>query len=331
MRSNRSVTEVLKQVSAEDLLKAASVVCEQWSRVCNSDEVWWALCETLYDYDKSLSPKAAYREGYLRPQRLLFIIYNKVKLIDVRDVAAGRFDSAITTLTLDTPVDNSNAYCFISENRVVCLGAGDSAGVLELHLKALTVTHLPAMCDRRWYPGLLRHKTYLYVFGGRVTSCEKLDLRTRTWASISGHLQDPLEALMPAEHQDLVYLAGNLTVETFHLRTEAFSALPFSLPTNWWYTICLVHAEDLVVIQDKKIQRWHIGSAHREFRSSMNDWSSTAYYSNCPPVWFAGKFHSLHNEIPAVCGVFEFDPVQNKLSEVMHWASVFDGQQPTTK
>lgn len=325
MQSNRSVTEVLKFGDAAELLRVASVVCRQWSRAANSDEVWWTLCDTLScDSDSSLDPKAIYYSSQIGPQLLLFILYDKIKIIDTREVAAGRFESAVTTIALETRVDNSNAYCFLTANRVVCLGVGESAETIEINLKTLAIKQLPNMCDRRWYPGLLRFKHYLYVFGGRVTSCEKLNLLSCKWESISGHLKDPLEALMPAEHKDIVYLAGSATVETFHLKTEAFSSLPFRLPDCWWYTICLVHENDLIVIQASKIERWGLGSSEREFRISYNDWCSTAYYSNCLPVWFDGKFYTLHNEIPAVCGVFEFDPQVNKLREVMHWTSVND-------
>lgn len=322
---NRTLTEVLKFGSAEDLLREASVVNQLWSRVANSDEVWWTLCETINsNYDTTASPKVAFRELAFYPKQLLFVLYDKVKLISVEEIAAGRFDSAVTTLSLHTPVDNSGAYCFVTPKRVLCFGAGNSPGVLEINLQTLSLVHLPDMCDRRWYPGLLRYQHYIYVFGGRVTSCQKLNLRTRSWEAIQGHLHDPLEALMPAEHQQVVYLAGFITVETFHLETEEFSSLPFGLPRSWWYTICLVHEDDLVVIQEHCIERWKLGSSETGFRIHHNEWASTAYYSNCLPVWHNGKFYTLHNEIPAVCGAFEFDPVENKLTEVMHWPAEYD-------
>jgi len=73
--------------------------------------------------------------------------------------------------------------------------------------------------------------------------------------------------------------------------------------------------------------RWRLESTAECCRGKVNCWTTHDFPLTLQvflPVLellssgHAGKFYTLHNEIPAVCGVFLFEPVQNKLSEMMH-------------
>jgi hypothetical protein len=124
---------------------------------------------------------------------------------------------------------------------------------------------------------------------------------------------EPLEALMPALYGLRVFLAGHTTVEVFDIQKETFKQLPFALPTDWWYTICLIDKQELVVVQSSVVSRWTIDSNESEFRQITWGGFGSGYYSNCPPVWYNGELYSLFNRVPNVEGLLAFSPSQNTL------------------
>jgi len=316
MGSVRAVLEVLKLSSAKDLLQSLSCVNVQWYRLSTHTEVWQAYCETevidLTDWPDN-SAQEAFRLGRLPTDTLVYVRSRIVKLISVLTLAVTKYK-----LKLDSGLSDKNGYCLVSRYRVICFGVQESPKVLDINVKTGAISQLPPMRESRIYPGVLRYScSLIYLFGGRTKVCEKLDLQSKQWKLVQGEMLEPLEALTPALHHLQVYLAGNFSVEIFHIQQETFTQLPFKLPIDWWYSLCFIDKEDLVVVQSSKVSRWTIGSSEKGFRVFPQPNLGSGYYSNCPAVWCNGELYSLHNDIPDVDGVFAFSPESNALRLVI--------------
>ena len=314
MGSVRAVLEVLKLSSAVDLLQCLSCVCSQWRKLSSHSEVWQTYCE-IEDIDldewPDKSAKDTYRIGVYPPTTLVFLRNSTVKLIAVHLLPSP---AAVTefSLTCDSGPSDENAYCLISRRRVLRFGVGFNTTVQEIDLRTGTIIELPSMKVARTYPGVFRYsRKEIYLFGGRTKVCEKFHLNSLHWELIRGEMVQSLEALMPAKHGNQVYLAGHTTVEVFDITTETFTELPFHLPVDWWYSLCLIDKEDLVVVQSTKVSRWTITSGKTGFKETLQAHFGSGYYSNCPSVWYNGEHYSLHNDIPDIQGVFAFSPVAN--------------------
>ena len=315
MDSVRTVLEVLKFVAPLDVLQRTSVTSRHWHKCTESPELWWTFCEgegVDPDPSESSDPKTLYRDNLRQIAKLLLIRGAEIRVISVKDFSVSHY-----SLPASTGVTDDNGYCFISPNKVMCFGAAATPNVCEINLRTMTVTPLSPMQKSRVYPGLLRYEKYIYVFGGRICVCEKYNLRTASWIRIEDSLHDPLEALVPAQHKDKVYLAGHTTVEVFHILTESFTILNFPLPIDWWYILACIHGNDLVVLQQGIVSRWTLDSNENSFRRTEMTSMGSGYWSNCIPVWWGGKLYSLHNDIPNVLGMFEFDPTKSELTQVM--------------
>lgn len=320
MGSTRAVLEVLKLCSPSDLLRHLSYVSLQWRKLSTNTEVWQAYCEDngidLNAYPDQ-SALEAFRQDSNFEQFLVYIQDRTVKLVHVPKLLSSEGVIEYTLNTVSGPSDD-NGYCLISRYRVIRFGVVGKPEVQDIDLRTGSISELPQMQVGRTYPGVYRHsKGLIYLFGGRTKVCEKFHLQSLQWELVTGKMIDPLEALTPARYAQKVYLSGSTTVEVFDIDTEAFSKLPFSLPIDWWYSLCLIDKQELVVVQSNTVSRWAIDSNVGAFRTINQDSFGSGYYSNCPPVWYQGEMYTLHNDIPSIQGVFAFSPQRNSLRVVL--------------
>lgn len=316
MGSVRAVLEVLKLCSPSDLLRHLSCVCLQWRKLSNHSEVWQAYCEddgidlSVFPYN---SAQEAFRENVNFETFLVFVRDRTVKLVSVPKLSRSE---AVTECILNTdsgPSDD-NGYCLVSRYRVIRFGVVTKPAVQDIDLRTGNIRELPQMQVGRTYPGVYKHsRRLIYLFGGRTRICEKFHLQSLQWELVKGEMINRLEALTPARYEQKVYLSGSTTVEVFDLDLETFSQLSFSLPLDWWYSLCLIDKNELVVVQSTTVSRWTINSKECAFRLIEQESLGSGYYSNCPPVWYQGEMYSLHNNIPDVQGVFAFSPQRNTL------------------
>lgn len=322
MGSRRAVLEVLKLCNPSDLLLHLSSVCNQWHQLSTNSEVWQAYCEyegiDLRNWQE-VSAQEAYRLGRFPYSTTLVYVQNStVKLVAVPDLPSRTAISMYKLSTQSGPTDE-NGYCLVSYKRLIRFGVNKSTDVQNIDLSTGIITPLPSMSVPRHYPGVLRYSPRLiYLFGGRTQVCEKFHIQSKQWESTKEAMIEPLEALMPALYGFQVFLAGHTTVEVFQIHTEIFRQLPFPLPTDWWYTICLIDKDELVVVQKNVVGRWTIDSTETAFRQIGWEGFGCGYYSNCPPVWYDGELYSLFNSVPNVDGVLAFNPSQNTLRRVLN-------------
>ena len=317
----RAVLEVLKLSDPSDLLLHLSSVCLQWRKLSTNSEVWQAYCE-YDDIDlnnwREVSAQEAYRlSRYPYKTTLVHVQNSTVKLVSIPDLPDKAAISEYT-LTTNSGLSDENGYCLISVKRLFRFGVKELTNVQNIDLAKGTITPLPPMSVPRHYPGVLRYSPRLiYLFGGRTQVCEKFHIQSKQWERVNGEMIEPLEALMPALYNFRVFLAGHTTVEVFDIHEETFRKLPFDLPIDWWYTICLIVKDELVVVQNSVVSRWAIDSAESAFREITWEGFGSGYYSNCPPVWYNGELYSLFNNVPSVEGLLAFSPSQNTLRRVL--------------
>lgn len=207
---------------------------------------------------------------YLRIPLILPVLYGC-------NISFHCFESGVVT-TVKLPVAFSDgAVCCVYEEEALCLG-GDppSAEVYKINLTSLVFDTLTPMRRARAWPGILTFGSSVYVFGGFLRSCEKL--QAEVWTSLPDMLSAKC-AFTPVACSELILLCAFASdVESFHTKKEVFQRLPLQLPGNSSPSLAFLAGDWLHVLGRERAVRWKMGT------EKVETWSLQRAFQGCTGV-----------------------------------------------
>lgn len=261
------------------------------------------------------------------PQRFtLFVPFSRGKLL-------AKWNSSTTDLdkvVLSKPLNLSNLTVSVvlpDANIIYCGGKGTSERqCVHVNTASGQVMDLPSLTSGRSNPGIVYSEEFVYLFGGfqsggntKLTSGEKLALRTQTWTEFRDKMQTVRYQFSPCEHQRKIYLAGGWDtqgVEIFDIQTERFSALKMTLPKPFG-TTAIAHNNDLLILQDSVCIRWRIGSTNAAVSTPID--LSVKDSNVCPQVQGSKAYYTRETDV--VCEVHMLDCASGKVEKVASLSS----------
>ena len=186
-------------------------------------------------------------------------------------------------------------FCPTDSENVLGVGGYPSSSASYL-LSLITGIVVPqhAMLTKRAFPGIIKQKSTVYVFGGldgntrTITASEKFEIGERVWKGVRS-MKNPRCSFCPCEVGGLVYLLdakAHKIIEVFNTATEEYHTLlipHFPLLGN--DSVAFIVNDELVMLtRNMQIGRWRF-QTDSEFRVStikMNNNSSGS--TNIPPV-----------------------------------------------
>jgi len=194
------------------------------------------------------------------------------------DISLHCFETgAVTTAKLPVAFSDGAVCCVYGEKAVLCLG-GDppSAEVYRVNLPSLVLDTLTPMRRARAWPGILPLGSLVYVFGGSLRSCEKL--QTGVWTSLPDMLSAKC-AFTPVSCNALILLCAFASdVESFHTKKEVFVRLPLQLPGDSSPSLAFLAGDWLHVLGRERAVRWKMGT------EKVETWSLQRAFEGCTGV-----------------------------------------------
>lgn len=172
-------------------------------------------------------------------------------------------DCRVNRVKLPVTFSDGVVCCVYGEEEIVCLG-GDppSADVYSYNVSSQVFATLSHMQRARAWPGIQAHSATIYVFGGSLCSCERL--QTGTWVSLPDMLS-PKYAFTPVLYCDQILLCAFASdVESFHIKHEAFRRLSLHLPGSNSPSIAFLVGDLLHVISRNRVVRWRMTTEESE-------------------------------------------------------------------
>ena len=240
MDTYRSLLEVLKWLSAKDVLCEKAAVSEHWSHTSESNELWQSLLDS--HHPSSPLDLSAYSPPKLVFQHLLKSRYIPLLLPQ----SIPRWD--LTRKQWLPPVQLTEPIV-TSDPSIACLPGGDLvlaggyytpgrcyAGETYAIYDYSTVKRWPALILPRCRHGIVSFRGTIFVFGGRsklgnLRAFEKLPKNSLFW-SASGEMAEIRVFFTPCVLDFRVYLCGGgtNTIESFDPPSEQFTTVPVSIP-----------------------------------------------------------------------------------------------------
>ena len=296
MQGERSLVEVLKFCSPKDLLQHCDLVCKQWNRLSNEDEVWLAAMETIGRGEERIesSAKSQYRAHL--SQRLFPVVLSSK--IFYYSPLTDRMEEHQLQREID--IDHTSGWTWLPLNRVMCAGNEKSKKAYLIHPRDYSVENLPEMTQVRGWFAMLYYNEDVYVFGGFYSHlkftdrCERFNLRSNTWNPLPS-MSRVRSSFNACRWKDTIFVAGgwdNPEVEYLDLLTLQFQTLALNLVATG-RTLCWILGDTLVILQDKEVIWWDIVKQRRTNTERVKGALQTYVWTNAPPMEWEGKLYFL--------------------------------------
>ena len=303
----RPTLEVLKWMEAVDILRSAAVTCVLWSRAASNRELWQSLCE-------GAGLQGANDKDYYCACACKRLVWGQGNVVCLFNA----FNSSTREVQLpaDPGFRASSAWCLISPTMLVLFSSSPSREVLQVNLRERNFRTVSLMNQRHEYPGVLRQGHWVYVFAGKTTCIEKYHAQQSKVRTLDTCTFEEMWGVTPCAHKDRAYLAGVNKIEAFQLSTETMERTPLKLPKSWYFSLLLIREDSLIALQKDTATWWSLEGQITKMGQKHIGRHGDGYYSNCPPIWHDGKCFSLHNDIPEIFGVFQFDSDEVELRTI---------------
>lgn len=200
---------------------------------------------------------------------------------------------------------NLSSTGFIMLDREVMLVVGGSSKSLVNRVNIWTgkITEEAAMSECRAWPGILKYKEFVWVFGGNtgpaLSTMERFRLITRTWRN-GPRMLSPKVCFTPFEYHDLIYLAEisaqKKQLEVLNPLTDEYTLLPLQLHGAQFGSISFIESNTLYICSySGNVGTWVLGSQDAELRELMK--TDIQCYTNGSPIiinkfvyWLGGNF-----------------------------------------
>ena len=152
------------------------------------------------------------------------------------------------------------SFCQIDPDTVLCVGGGPPvATAFMVDLQAISLSPISPMHTARKYPGVIKHSSYVYIFGGNdpsITACEKFSVEAWSWTKLPD-MKNRRSSFSPCASGDCIYLPdvgqSHKAIEVFHVASESFSTFPTPLPVSLSGTsVSLIHNGELLILTSRK-------------------------------------------------------------------------------
>ena len=251
MISYRCVIEVLKWTDAETVLHAA-VTSQVWSQVCDANELWHHLLDSVYFHSQEVSsvstPKDTYRVCNLQRKLKKCILADNTH-VSVYDCIERKWTR---TWTCNALPGSKVGTAVLLPTDLILFSGGHSALCTLFHMKTGLISPTASMLHTRSYHSAILIDRRVYVFGGYEhavrTAAETFNMSE--WTKLPDMTHGKCQFNVCAKGH-FVYLCG-LHSEMFDTSTATYAPLPYSLqPTH--FSLSFLYLDELISITDRCI------------------------------------------------------------------------------
>ena len=215
----------------------------------------------------------------------------------------------LTTESMQETVPSINlnlsgtGFIMLDRDFMLVVGGASRRLVNRVNIWTGKITEEAAMSESRAWPGILKYKEFVWVFGGNtepaLNTMERFHLTTRIWQN-GPRMLSPKVCFTPFEYHGLIYLAEisaqKKQLEVLNPLTEEYTLLPLQLHGSHFGSVSFIESNTLYICSYiGTVGTWVLGSQDAELKDLMK--TDIQCYTNGSPIiinkcvyWLAGNF-----------------------------------------
>lgn len=295
----RSIIEVLKFTSAEDVLLSGCLVCSLWTSAAANSELCSLYIEQHPTWLTYRLPNESLSSLYQRLANHSLLYSLSHRQIQSFDCLSSQFLPPIP-LDISIPCDTRSAIAVSTDSACIYwCGGGINPHPRTYKYENSLITRLGNMQDPRNIHSLVYFDKKLYVFGGNSGNrlLSSAEIMKEGWKSL-GNMRFKRAGFNACVLKDFIYLIGGYTdrCEAFSMVFLTYSTLNFSLPQNNSQSCVAITASNVLIIATKGyLTTLNLNNGEEE-RREMKETQQMHLWSCSAPVVKAGKLYRVNEE-----------------------------------